>query len=127
MPLKIEEPDSNIAKNLESDTIIGIDLGTTNSLIGIVKNNKIKLFCDDLNNDIIPSIVNFDENGNFIDVGIKKSQNSISSIKRLIGKSYNDLKNSDLEFEISKKIILQLKLQINFIDQKRYLLLFFVI
>ncbi|MAZ80280.1 MAG: Fe-S protein assembly chaperone HscA [Rickettsiales bacterium] len=110
MPLKIEEPDSNIAKNHESDTIIGIDLGTTNSLIGIVKNNKIKLFCDDLNNDIIPSIVNFDENGNFIDVGIKKSQNSISSIKRLIGKSYNDLKNSDLEFEISKKNNLTIKI-----------------
>lgn len=110
MPLKIQEPDINHDNNLNSDIVIGIDLGTTNSLVGIVENNEVKLFKDQNNSDIIPSIVNFDHKGNFINVGPKISDCSISSIKRLMGKSYQDLDPDKLEFEISNKNNLCIKI-----------------
>ena len=110
MPLKIQEPDINHDNNLNSDIVIGIDLGTTNSLVGIVENNEVKLFKDQNNNDIIPSIVNFDHKGNFINVGAKISNHSISSIKRLMGKSFQDLDPDKLEFEISNRNNLCIKI-----------------
>ena len=65
--IQIDEP---ISKNSENanNLIIGIDLGTTNSLVGAVIDEQVKLFCDDKNNDIHPSIVEFDNFGNLLGV-----------------------------------------------------------
>jgi molecular chaperone HscA len=94
--LQIQEP---IAENndLQIEDIVGIDLGTTNSLIGIVNENSVNLFKDDNDNDMIASIVVYDENGEFLGVGNNiNGKYKISSIKRIIGKSYEDLLNIDL-------------------------------
>ena len=51
--IQIDEPIIETS-NTSSNLVIGIDLGTTNSLVGTVINEKVKLFCDDKKNDIHP-------------------------------------------------------------------------
>lgn len=83
----------------KSDTIVGIDLGTTNSLIAIVREDSKQAIAlreiDGLT--LVPSVVHFDAYGN-PSVGmqaaeklISEPQNTIYSVKRLMGKSYNDV------------------------------------
>ncbi|MFM2358258.1 MAG: Fe-S protein assembly chaperone HscA [Bacteroidota bacterium] len=88
----------------QDEIIVGIDLGTTNSLIAIIHpdtRQPVALREHDATS-LVPSIVYFDENNNPI-VGeaakahlIESPHRTIFSAKRLMGKSYNDLKaNAD--------------------------------
>lgn len=83
----------------KQDLIVGIDLGTTNSLIGIVREDSRQPIAlreiDGLS--LVPSVVHFDEYGN-PSVGaaaaaklVTDPKNTIYSVKRLMGKSYRDL------------------------------------
>jgi molecular chaperone HscA len=84
----------------QQEMIVGIDLGTTNSLVAILhpeSRNPVVLKEHD-GNALVPSIVHFNEMGS-ITVGdeakkylIAEPQNTIFSVKRLMGKSYNDIK-----------------------------------
>ena len=82
----------------EHDLIVGIDLGTTNSLIAIVKNGQAEVLTDDNDSHLlVPSIIHIDQNGHLV-IGDKAKENLISdpqatiySVKRLLGKSYLDL------------------------------------
>ncbi len=84
----------------KEEMIVGIDLGTTNSLVAIIHpdtKQPIALKEHD-SSSLVPSIVHFDQMGNAT-VGeaakqylISEPQNTIFSAKRLMGKSYNDLK-----------------------------------
>ena len=87
IPIKNEQPDQEI--------VVGIDLGTTNSLISAVINDQIQIITNSNQQSIIPSVVHFDSQGNFLGVGnnIKQAFYSISSSKRLMGKGINDLVN----------------------------------
>ena len=84
---------------LQEDIIVGIDLGTTNSLIAIVKSDTHEPLAlretDGLT--LVPSIVHFDELGG-VTVGnpakellVKEPERTIYSAKRLMGKSHNDI------------------------------------
>lgn len=86
----------------QAEMIVGIDLGTTNSLVAIVHPETRQPVClKEYNaNSIVPSIIYFDENDNII-VGEEahnhlesNPSNTIFSAKRLMGKSYNDIKNN---------------------------------
>ncbi len=103
--IKISEPIlENKAEN-KKDIIIGIDLGTTNSLVSIIEDKKVRFLSDKNHNQIIPSVVNYDSAGNFVDVGYQDSSKiSISSIKRLMGKSFNDIRNENLSFKIENNV-----------------------
>lgn len=74
---------------------VGIDLGTTNSLIATIQNESIIIIPDEKGNELLPSIVNYKKTG--IQVGllkqkkIKNTTNSITSIKRLLGKTFNEI------------------------------------
>ena len=80
------------------DIIVGIDLGTTNSLVAIInKAGMPEALCDADKTAIVPSIVHFGKEG-AISVGnsarqhlIDDTANTIYSVKRLMGKSYNDI------------------------------------
>jgi molecular chaperone HscA len=93
-----------------SDIIIGIDLGTTNSLVAYVKDGEAITVRDaDGTNALVPSILHF-KSDNSILVGnaareklIEEPQNTIFSVKRLMGKSYKDVANFEDFF--SYKII----------------------
>jgi molecular chaperone HscA len=95
--IQIAEPIDNSQKN-SNNIIIGIDLGTTNSLVGAVIDSQVKLFTDSQNNNIHPSIVEYDDQGNILGIANQinfQNHNShiINSIKRLMGKSFSDIKD----------------------------------
>lgn len=80
--------------------IVGIDLGTTNSLVAIIhpESKQPVALKEHDSSSLVPSIIHFDANGN-ITVGESARalletdpKNTIFSAKRLMGKNYNDLK-----------------------------------
>ncbi|MEL6988199.1 MAG: Fe-S protein assembly chaperone HscA, partial [Bacteroidota bacterium] len=93
----------------KKEIIVGIDLGTTNSLVAYVKDgNPIAVETNDGSSNLLPSIVHFGENE--IIVGdeaknylITNPERTIYSAKRLMGKSYNDL--HDLKALLAYSII----------------------
>jgi molecular chaperone DnaK len=78
-----------------SDPIVGIDLGTSNSVIAHADAaGAVKVLADDSGAKVHPSVVSFHPNGGVV-VGAAAKQrkvidpsNTIYSIKRLIGRSY---------------------------------------
>ena len=83
----------------KDDIIVGIDLGTTNSLVAIIhpETGKPVALKEHDSSSLVPSVIHF-SNGNII-VGNEAKQyletdpsNTIFSAKRLMGKSYNDIK-----------------------------------
>lgn len=86
--------------------IVGIDLGTTNSLVAIIhpETKKPIVLKEHDGAALVPSIIHFGEAG-IITVGdeakkylITEPQNTIFSVKRLMGKSYNDVKGQSSFF-----------------------------
>lgn len=76
--------------------VIGIDLGTTYSCVGIFKNSRVEIIPNPLGNRITPSFVGFGEDGS-IQVGEEAKyqspsnpRNSVYSVKRLIGRRFTD-------------------------------------
>lgn len=85
----------------QEEMIVGIDLGTTNSLIAIIhpETGKPVALREHDSSSLVPSVVHFDEFGN-VKVGDiarqfleTEPQNTIFSAKRLMGKSFNDLRD----------------------------------
>jgi molecular chaperone HscA len=84
----------------QQEMIVGIDLGTTNSLVAIIhpESKKPVVLKEHDGNALVPSVVHFDETG-IVTVGDKAKEflitephRTIFSVKRLMGKSYNDVK-----------------------------------
>ena len=84
----------------QAEMIIGIDLGTTNSLVAIIHPDTRQPLAlkEHDSSSLVPSIIHFDEMGN-VTIGeaakqylITEPHNTIFSAKRLMGKSYNDVK-----------------------------------
>tara|TARA_A200000113_G_scaffold224376_1_gene242121 strand:- start:27 stop:1952 length:1926 start_codon:yes stop_codon:yes gene_type:complete len=86
-----------------SDICIGIDLGTTNSCVGVWQNNSVEIIANDQGIRTTPSYVAFTDNERIIGNGAKSQaaqnpQNTVYDAKRLIGMKYNDSKvQSDLK------------------------------
>ena len=85
----------------QAEMIVGIDLGTTNSLVAIIHpESKVPVALKEFNtSSLVPSVVHFDAFGN-AEVGEGARQyletdpsNTIFSAKRLMGKSYRDVKD----------------------------------
>ena len=74
--------------------IIGIDLGTTNTLVASVKNRIPKIVPTDRGNLILPSVVALSGKGELLVGGVAKDQmvtnpkNTLYGTKRLIGRKY---------------------------------------
>jgi molecular chaperone DnaK len=81
--------------------IIGIDLGTTNSCVAVMEGNEPVVIANSEGRRTTPSIVAFLDNGNGErKVGdpakrqaITNPQNTISSVKRFMGKKYSEVSN----------------------------------
>jgi len=81
----------------EIGTVVGIDLGTTYSCVGVYKNGKVEIMSNDQGNRITPSYVSWSqETGErLIGDGAKNqatlnAENTVYDAKRLIGRNYKD-------------------------------------
>jgi molecular chaperone DnaK len=82
---------------MSSGKIIGIDLGTTNSVIAVIEENGPRIICNAEGNNLTPSVVAFDQKTAHVLVGeaakrqaVNDPQNTIFSIKRFVGRTFDD-------------------------------------
>jgi Fe-S protein assembly chaperone HscA len=97
------------------DTIIGIDLGTTNSLVAIVRNGSPQILKSREGKNLLPSIVSFDTAAEEGMVGepvvgfeakrrkTREASGTVFSVKRLLGRGFDDVKevSSHLPYELA--------------------------
>src|SRR5215467_12768467 len=77
--------------------IIGIDLGTTNSVVAIMDGKEPKVITNEEGSRLTPSVVAFDEKGEVL-VGqiarrqaITNPENTVYSIKRFMGRRFEEV------------------------------------
>ncbi len=94
--LQIAEPGMSAAPH-QHKLAIGIDLGTTNSLVATVQSGMSTVLQDEHGHALLPSVVRYKEDGN-ISVGLSAQaaqssdpKNTISSVKRFMGRGINDI------------------------------------
>jgi len=92
--LQISEPEEPIRR--EHKLAVGIDLGTTNSLVATVRNRIPVVLPDENGHPLLPSIVRYGEQG--VDVGYaaqvmqsRDPRNTVVSVKRMMGRGLADL------------------------------------
>ena len=94
--LQIAEPGQSAAPH-QQKLAVGIDLGTTNSLIATVRNGHSDILLDEQNRPLLPSIVHFGKDEKVIvgyeaaELATQDPQNTVISVKRLIGRSLADI------------------------------------
>ena len=93
------------SKNKVEGPVIGIDLGTTYSCVGIFRNGSVEIIPNELGNRITPSVVAFTDDDRLVGEAAKNQaalnpKRTIYSVKRLIGRKYNDK-----EVQMDKKLL----------------------
>ena len=108
MLFEISEPNQS-ANPHEKKFAIGIDLGTTNSLVACFRNGIVDVLADENDERMLPSIVNYQNNypivgtqaKNLLDINKKYH---FSSFKRLMGKNFSDIEQDEknLAYDFNK-------------------------
>jgi len=83
------------------EKIIGIDLGTTNSVVSVMEGGEVKVIANQDGNRITPSVVAFTEKGDRL-VGdpakrqaVTNPHNTIYSIKRFMGRRHSEVESEE--------------------------------
>lgn len=81
--------------NEDVGTVIGIDLGTTYSCVGVMQNGRVEILANDQGNRITPSYVAFTDNERLVGDAAKNQaaanpHNTVFDVKRIIGLKFKD-------------------------------------
>ena len=105
--LQISEPGASPMPH-QRRLAVGIDLGTTNSLVAAVRSGVAEILTDEKGRKSMPSAVRYLKN-NEVQIGHAVMQNKSSdtantffSIKRLMGRGYAEAKGMNLPYELSE-------------------------
>lgn len=79
----------------EIGTVIGIDLGTTFSCVGVFQKGKVEIIANEVGNRITPSVVSIADSQRFVGDSaipqlISNPSNTVFAVKRLIGRRFLD-------------------------------------
>ncbi|SKC18845.1 Chaperone protein HscA [Kosakonia radicincitans] len=93
--LQISEPGLSAAPH-QRRLAAGIDLGTTNSLVATVRSGQAETLADSAGRHLLPSVVNYQADSHVVGYDARAnaaldSVNTISSVKRLMGRSLADI------------------------------------
>ena len=93
--LQISEPGKSTMPH-EHRRVIGIDLGTTNSLVASVVSGSPAILNPNEKSNLLPSVIHYSKEGILVGNDAKNllsmdPKNTISSVKRLIGKTISDI------------------------------------
>ncbi|WP_342324024.1 Fe-S protein assembly chaperone HscA [Kosakonia sp. BYX6] len=93
--LQISEPGLSAAPH-QRRLAAGIDLGTTNSLVATVRSGQAETLADSAGRHLLPSVVNYQADSHSVGFDARNnaaldSVNTISSVKRLMGRSLADI------------------------------------
>jgi molecular chaperone HscA len=98
--LQIHEPGETPTPHSGGSRLaIGIDLGTTNSVVAVSDKNKPEILRDEDGRALVPSTIAYAPDGSFIvgglaiDLLIERPECVVSSIKRLMGRGLEDVKS----------------------------------
>ncbi len=101
--IEISEAGSSNQHEHDKDIAVGIDFGTTNSLIALSNKQIIQIIIDDHGQELIPSVIAF--HGKDFIVGNDNIIDNFRSIKRLFGKKLSDIQNNPALFALVKDYI----------------------
>ncbi|MEH2922361.1 Fe-S protein assembly chaperone HscA [Samsonia erythrinae] len=93
--LQISEPGLSAAPH-QQRLAVGIDLGTTHSLVATVRSGEAQTLADSEGRDLLPSVVHYRLDGHSVGWQARRDaahdlENTISSVKRLMGRSLADI------------------------------------
>ncbi|EGJ9459412.1 Fe-S protein assembly chaperone HscA [Salmonella enterica subsp. enterica serovar Typhimurium] len=93
--LQISEPGLSAAPH-QRRLAAGIDLGTTNSLVATVRSGQAETLPDHEGRHLLPSVVHYQQQGHTVgyaarDNAAQDTANTISSVKRMMGRSLADI------------------------------------
>ncbi|MGV2703582.1 UNVERIFIED_CONTAM: Fe-S protein assembly chaperone HscA [Aeromonas salmonicida] len=93
--LQIAEPGQSAAPH-QHKRAVGIDLGTTNSLVAAVRSGHADTLCDEQGRDLLPSVVHYQIDAIRVGFDAKREasldpHNTIVSAKRMMGKALADI------------------------------------
>ncbi|NOL49403.1 Fe-S protein assembly chaperone HscA [Pelistega europaea] len=105
--LQISEPGQAPAPH-QRKLAVGIDLGTTHSLVATVRNSNVEVLPDEQGKMLLPSAVRYLKDGS-VHIGAQAVRaqnrdpyNTLLSIKRLMGRSYEESVGLGLPYQLKK-------------------------
>ncbi len=117
--LQISEPGQSPTKEACAKRAVGIDLGTTNSLIAYVVDGQAQIVPGPDDSLLVPSVVHYAEDGNVVvgraaaERAAQSPRDTISSAKRFVGRSLHDVRDTlaltPYEFDESDDRIIRMK------------------
>ncbi len=86
---------------VQGEKIIGIDLGTTNSVVSVIEGSEAKVIANQEGNRLTPSVVAFTDKGEIL-VGepakrqaVTNPKNTVYSIKRFMGRRHSEVETEE--------------------------------